>query len=89
MVLEGDLTSGGKHIAQYTGDLLQNCISETYNFFSNQCDPKKLMEVDLCAPTDIIFMQASTSKCCGIYNMTVIIVVDICIETWKNKDTGA
>ena len=29
MVMEGDLTWGGEHTIQYTGDVLQNCMSET------------------------------------------------------------
>ena len=28
--MEGDLTLGGKHTIQYTDDVLQNCIAETY-----------------------------------------------------------
>ena len=28
--MEGDLTQGGKHTMQYTDDLLQNYIPETY-----------------------------------------------------------
>ena len=30
MVMEGDLTWGGKHTIQYTDDVLQNCTPETY-----------------------------------------------------------
>ena len=30
MVMEGDLTWGGWHTIQYTGDVLQNCTPETY-----------------------------------------------------------
>ena len=30
MVIEGDLTWGDKHTVQYTDDVLQNCIHETY-----------------------------------------------------------
>ena len=30
MVIEGDLTWGGEHTIQYTDDVLQNCILETY-----------------------------------------------------------
>ena len=30
MVMEGDLTWGGEHTVQYTDDVLQNCIPETY-----------------------------------------------------------
>ena len=28
--MEGDLTWGGEHTVQYTDDVLQNCIPETY-----------------------------------------------------------
>lgn len=47
---------------------------------------KTLMGVDLCSPTNIIFTWALGSKSCSICNMTVIILVDICIETWQNRD---
>ena len=30
MVMEGDLTWGGEHAIQYTENVLQNCIPETY-----------------------------------------------------------
>ena len=30
MLTEGDLTSGGEHTIQYTGDVLQNCTPKTY-----------------------------------------------------------
>ena len=30
MVMEGDLAWGGEHTIQYTVDVLQNCIPETY-----------------------------------------------------------
>ena len=28
--MEGDLTWGGEHTIQYTGDMSQNCTPETY-----------------------------------------------------------
>ena len=34
MVTEGDLTLGGEHTIQYTGDGLQNCTLETSNKFN-------------------------------------------------------
>ena len=30
MVIKEDLTWGGQHTVQYTDDVLQNCILETY-----------------------------------------------------------
>ena len=30
MVMEGDVTWGGEHTLQYTGDVLQNCTPEIY-----------------------------------------------------------
>ena len=30
MVMEGDLILGGKHIIQYTDNVLENCTLETY-----------------------------------------------------------
>ena len=41
IVMEKDLTQGGKHTIQYTDDVLQNCIHETYNCI-NQCHLNKL-----------------------------------------------
>lgn len=35
MMTENDQTLGGKHIMQYTGEVLQNCTPETY--VTNQC----------------------------------------------------
>ena len=30
MAMEGDLTLGGEHTIQYTDNVLENCIPETY-----------------------------------------------------------
>lgn len=41
MVMKGDLTWGGKNTKQYTDDVLQIRMPETYNFIK-QCQPNKL-----------------------------------------------
>ena len=42
MVMEGDLTWGGEHTRQYTGDMLQNCTPDLCNFINrnNACEIK-------------------------------------------------
>ena len=39
MVMEGDVTWGGEHTVQYTGDISQNCTLETYIILSNEVTP--------------------------------------------------
>ena len=39
MVMEGDLTWGGEHTVQYTDDVLQSCISETYVILLTNATP--------------------------------------------------
>ena len=34
-MMEGDLTGADEHIIQYTYDVLQNCMHETYNLLTN------------------------------------------------------
>ena len=41
MMMEGDLMWGGKHTIQYTDDILQNCIHETYTILLTNVTPIK------------------------------------------------
>lgn len=42
MVTERDLTSGGEHTMQYTGDVVYNCTLETYITLSTKVTPINL-----------------------------------------------
>ena len=41
MVMKGVLTLGGEHTVQYTDDVLQNCIPETYIILLTNVTPIK------------------------------------------------
>lgn len=43
MITKGDWTLGDEHTAQYTKDVLRNCISETYTMLSTNVTPIHLI----------------------------------------------
>ena len=42
--MEGDLTLGSKHTIQYTDDVLENYITQTYIFLSSNVTPINSMK---------------------------------------------
>ena len=43
--MEGDLTWGGEHTIQYTDDVFQNCIHETYVILLINVTPKNSIRI--------------------------------------------
>ena len=41
--MEGDLTWGGEHTIQYTGDVLQSCTPKTYIILLTDATPINLL----------------------------------------------
>ena len=46
MEMEGDLTLGDEHTVQYTDDVLQKCIPETYIILLTNVTPKILIKTN-------------------------------------------
>ena len=46
MVIKEDLTWGGQHTVQYTDDVLQNCILETYIILLTNVTPGNSIKIE-------------------------------------------